>query len=176
MKITIFGTAGTGTSTLAKNLSKQLNLTFFSTGNLMRKEAEMLGMTIYEFDELCKKNPKYDIALDKKVETIGKTQDNFVFDSRLAWYFIPDSIKIYCYLEDTIAYQRIAERENISIKEAQEKNEKRNRELIQRYKQIYPQLCYPPKKEDFDIVVDSKQTPEECVENVLQYLKEKKVI
>jgi len=36
-----------------------------------------------------------------------------------------------------------------------EKNEKRESDLIERYNAIYPHISFPPKEEEFDIVIDA---------------------
>ena len=112
MKITIFGLAGSGTSTIGKMLAEKQNSTFMSSGNILRSWAAESGYTIYEFeDKIVKKDHSFDLKLDKKVEEFGEQNDDFIFESRLAWYFIPDSFKIYLYCDDTERYNRIQNRE-----------------------------------------------------------------
>jgi cytidylate kinase len=171
MKITIFGLAGTGKTTTAKILAKELNLKFNSTGNLMREKAKELNLSIYEFDQLCKKDSKYDLELDKNVQTYGKDNDNFIFESRLAWYFISDSVKIKLQCDEEIAYERIAERENLTLEESRNLTEERKQIVSQRYNSLYPNLEYPPKNDIFDLIINTSETSiEEVVEKIKLYL------
>ena len=171
MKVTIFGLAGTGKSTISKIIAKDLNLSYNSTGNLMREKAQFLGMTIYEFDELCKNDLSYDVALDKSVEEFGKVNDNFIFESRLAWYFISDSVKIKLKCDEDVVFNRIAGRENISFDEAKMLTQKRANDVNERYSKIYPQIEFPPCDEKFDLVVDTTNlNVEEVIEKIKSFL------
>ncbi len=172
MKITIFGFAGTGKSTIAKLVAKELNLTFKSSGEMFREEAAKLNLSIYEFDKFCKEDVNYDKALDLTVKKYGQENNNFIIDSRLAWYFIPDSIKICFKCFEDVTYQRVAERENISFDEAKQKTLDRNNLVKERYSQIYPHINYPPKDEIFDLIMDTTNLSiEEVFKKVLTFLR-----
>jgi len=93
-KITIFGLAGTGTTSAGKMLAEKLGYQFVSSGNMFRDMANENGMTLNEFEEATNKDSKYDDALDQKIKEFGEKNDNFIVESRLAWHFIPDSLKI----------------------------------------------------------------------------------
>ncbi|MEX1087560.1 MAG: cytidylate kinase family protein, partial [Candidatus Paceibacterota bacterium] len=94
MKITICGLAGTGTSTTGKKLASVLEYEFISSGGIFRAKAAEYGMDLHEFEDLCRSDEKYDRAVDDEIATIGKSKDDIVVESRLAWYFIPDSFKV----------------------------------------------------------------------------------
>jgi len=172
MKITIFGFAGSGTTTIGKLLAEKLNMNFMSSGNIMRNWAKENNMSIYEFEEkIAKKDLNFDINLDKKVELYGKNNKNFVFESRLAWNFIPKSFKIYLKCDSKIRYNRILERENTNLIELTKKTKIRETELIKRYKEVYPDLIFPPKEEIFDLTINvNTKTPNEILELILKKL------
>lgn len=171
MKITIFGNPGTGKSTVGKLLASKLGFEFKSSGNMFRAMAEEKGVSIYQFDSLSQTDPQYDIALDKMVEAYGKGNDNFVFESRLAWHFIPDSIKISLICEEGEAARRTAQRDNISLEEARENNNSRMATYLVRYPKCYPGLVYPPSDDTFDLIVDATSIlPDEIVEKILAFI------
>lgn len=175
MKVTIFGLAGTGKSTVAKIIANDLNLSYNSTGNLMREKAQSLGMTIYEFDEMIKGDSSFDIALDKQVAEFGINEDNFIFESRLAWYFIYDSIKIKLNCDEDVVYRRISERESILVDEARRLTQKRANDVMARYSKIYPQIEFPPSDLEFDLVIDTtKLNVGEVVNKIKDFLISKK--
>ncbi len=149
MKITVFWLAGSWTSTLWKSLAEKIEHDFMSTWNIIRDWAKERWYTLYEFeDKVMKIDTSFDIKLDNKVKDYWKENSDFVFESRLAWYFIPDSFKIYLHCSEDERYRRIHQREWWNILDIVDKNSKRESELIDRYKQVYPDINFPPKKED----------------------------
>ena len=173
MKITIFGFAWSGTSTIWKMLAKSLDSTFMSTWNIMRSWAKELGYSIYDFeDKVIKIDNSFDLKLDKKVEDFWKNNEKFIFESRLAWYFIADSFKIYLHCDDIERYERIQNREWLILDDIISKTKKREDELIERYKKVYPNIAFPPNKENFDLFIDStKISPEEIINLIIKNIK-----
>lgn len=107
MIITISGTAGSGKSTVAKLLAKELDLKHYSIGDLMRKIAEERGLTLLELSKKAEESPDIDQELDKSQIELGKKQDNFVIDGRLSFHFIPSSYKVFLKVSDNEAAKRI---------------------------------------------------------------------
>ncbi|MCH8518849.1 AAA family ATPase [Candidatus Gracilibacteria bacterium] len=173
MKITLFGLAGSGTTTIAKMLCEKLDYTFMSTGNIFREYAKNAGMDLYEFENtIAKKDLNFDIKLDDEVKIYGENNDNFIFESRLAWNFIPDSFKIYLDCEQAERYKRIQEREQGKLEDIIFFNTRREQELKVRYQEIYPHITFPPKKEIFDIYIDgTHKNPDEILAIILEKMK-----
>jgi len=178
MKITIFGLAWSWTSTLWKTLADKLGYTFMSTWNIMRSWAEESWYTIYDFeDKVIKQDKSFDLKLDKRVKDFWENNDDFVFESRLAWSFIPKSFKIFLYCDDDERYNRIQKREGWFLDEIVTKTKKRESELIVRYKEVYNDISFPPKKEDFDLFIDwTNISPEKTLNIVIAKLKKWKFI
>lgn len=175
MKITIFGNPGTGTSTVGKLLASKLGYEFKSSGNMFRDMAKENGMTLYEFDIAAQSDSKYDIELDNRVAEYGKTHDNFVFESRLAWHFIPDSVKISLVADEEETIRRVAQRDEISPEEAKKNNDLRMATYLERYPKYYPELSYPPADSEFDLIIDvTSILPEEIVEKIIEVIETKK--
>lgn len=171
MKITIFGNPGTGKSTVGKLLATRLGFEFMSSGNMFRAMAKELGITVSELDTLSQHDSQYDVALDKRVAEYGKTHDNFVFESRMAWHFIPDSVKISLVCDEMEAARRAAERDGISIDEAKKDNDLRIATYQNRYPAHYPGVHYPPTSEDVDLTVDvTAIPPDEIVSKIVAFL------
>lgn len=108
MKITIGGLAGVGTSTIGRMLAKKYEYNFYSGGNLFRKAAQEHGMTMEEFDHYMTTHPEYDKEIDALQAKIGE-EDNFVLESRIGWYFIPDAHKIKLNCDLDVRVQRIVD-------------------------------------------------------------------
>jgi predicted cytidylate kinase len=172
MKITIFGLAGTGKSTTAKLISEKLGYEYMSTGNIFRSMAKEHDMTLNEFEALCESNEKYDRELDEiRVTEYGKANDNFVFESRLAWHFIPDSIKIRLYCNDEERLQRVAYREDKKIDVVRMETEYRENSIRKRYKSLY-EIDDLDNPNNFDLNIDTtNNSVEKVVQTILDYIK-----
>ena len=158
-KITIFGLAGTGTSTVGKLLSEKLSYKYLSTGDIFfRKKAQELGITLAELHERAKNDPATDRECDEAVRKFGQENDNFVVESRLAWFFIPDSFKIKLTCDFDIRTKRLAERDKLSFEDAKTHILEREKIDAERYRKFYGISDLGP-DEKFDIIVDSTNTP-----------------
>jgi cytidylate kinase len=153
-KITLFGLAGTGTSSTGKLLAKQLGYEFMSSGNMFRAKAESLGVSLSEFERMCMEDPAHDKALDQDVAEFGKTHDNFVVESRLAWHFIPDSVKVKLVCRTDERMRRVAHRDGQTLPEAIALTEHREGLHPLRYREYYGIEDYQADSH-FDIVVDT---------------------
>jgi cytidylate kinase len=178
MKITISGKIGSGKTTVSKALCKRLKLKYLSTGDILRELAKEKGMTITELVKLAEKETKYHKELDSKLTKMGKTQDNFVFDSRLAFHFIKNTIKIFLNVNLDIAAKRIfnqkrkKEKENISIEKTKKVIKKREQSELKTYKELY-NLNHHDKKH-FDLVIDTSElTPKAIVDRVINFINQK---
>jgi len=107
MIITISGKPGSGKSKIAKELAKKLKYNLYSVGDLQGQLAIERGLTITEMMTLEKNQPEIHKQVDKKTEELGKTKDNFVIDSWLAYYFIPHSFKIFLDVDEIVGADRI---------------------------------------------------------------------
>jgi len=90
MIITISGYPGSGKSTVADILAKELDLTRYSVGNYRRDMAKQQELSLKEFNKLGEKESWTDTYADEWQKQIGKEEDNFIIDGRLSYYFIPN--------------------------------------------------------------------------------------
>jgi cytidylate kinase len=69
-------------------------------------------------------------------------------------------------------YERIQNREEESIEKVTQKNLQRETQLIERYKEVYPDIVFPPQAELFDLVIDAQNNlPEEIIDIILKHIK-----
>ncbi len=174
MKIALCGRPGSGKSAIAKKLAEEFALKHYSTGDYMRQLAMEKGYTIEEFAKITPKD--IDHRIDTWTENIGKTEDNFVFDSRLAFHFIPDAIKIFL----DVSYEEGARRIFLKPRESEAKaetvehlaqiNKERWEQDKRRYLKIY-NLDMDDKK-NYDAYIDTtKRTREEVLREVQRIIR-----
>lgn len=107
LRITIAGDLGSGKSTIAKIISKEKNLSTYSTGVIQRKIAEKYRMSTFELNEYMKTHPEIDTEIDDFTKDLSNSDESFILDSRMAWFFIPNSFKIYLKVQSKIAGDRV---------------------------------------------------------------------
>lgn len=177
MIITLAGALGSGKSTVAKALAKILGYEHTSTGDFMRKMAKNRGVTFEELIELAKSNPEIDKEIDMQSKNlVDSGSDNLVIDSRLAFHFIPQSIKFYLDVDEEEATKRIflAKRKdepNESPEKVLEFIKRRRASENQRYNKLYNINCHEPESCNFDCIIDTTgKNVGEVIEAVLDYL------
>ena len=109
MYITLSGRLGSGKSTVASRISNLAGYEIYSTGKIQRGIAERLNITTLELNELMKTKPEYDDIIDRETVRISKESvgKKILFDSRLAFHFVEDSLKVYTYVSPLIAGERV---------------------------------------------------------------------
>jgi CMP/dCMP kinase len=157
--ITITGDLASGKSTVGKLLSQGTGWNLISIGMLQREKAASMNMDTTQFNSYMDEHKEIDDELDGEIRRIGETQENIIVDSRLAWYWIPDSLKIFVTVDiDKAAYRafndptRKAETYK-SIEEAKTKLISRTEIEIDRLKAKYG-IDYSDVAH-FDMVIDS---------------------
>ena len=175
MIISISGRPCSGKSTIAKMIEKNHGFKRIGIGDLFKEEAKKRGMSSEEFNALCMSDPSYDFYIDKQSEILGKRYDGkkYIFDSRLAWHFVPNSFKVFVTLDDETMIDRLINsdregKEKYSSKKDAKKALK-NRQALEtkRYKKLYNVDLYDMKNYDF-VIDSSNNTPEELVEIIME--------
>lgn len=176
MRIALGGVPGAGKSTVAKLIAEKLHYDFYSVGSIRRKLAMDRGLTIDEFNSLKEDT---DTMADEYQKRLGETSDNFVIEGRLAFYFVPNSVKIYFECDLGVAAERImkdprnSEKVYKNASDAKKALKERMANDTSRYKKLYGIGCYNPKH--FDYVIDTTRiTIDEVVKKVLGKLGQKK--
>ena len=90
MHITLTGNLGSGKSTVCKILEKEYNYEKYSTGVIQRELAEERGLSVYEMNEIMRKEHSFDNMIDNMSTKKGwnNLDKNIIFDSILAWSFV----------------------------------------------------------------------------------------
>ncbi len=184
MIITLAGKPGSGKSTIAKLLAEKLKLKHYSTGDFMRQMAKERGMTLEELSKIAETDKSIDEELDERQRQFGKKENGFVIDGRLAWHFIPHSVKIFLECSPEVSAKRIfsdkshfrksTEKQVADINEVIEKIKFRMGSENKRYRKLYGIEQYDHK--NYDLVIDtSSKTKDEIIKCILDFLEKGKV-
>lgn len=106
MIVTISGMPGSGKSTVARAVAERLNLKHYSAGDFMREMARERGVSLVELGKMAEKDPSIDKEIDERNKQLAQ-EDNFVIDSRLAFHFIPNALRIFLKVDPAAAAKRI---------------------------------------------------------------------
>ena len=176
MKITISGIPGSGKSTIAKLIAERLGYKYYSIGSMRREFAQRHGLTINELNNLKENTDK---QFDEFQAEIGRNNDNIVVDGRLAYYFIPDSIKIYFDCDENVAAERIfknqrsTEKKYGTLSQALRAIRMRVKNDKKRYLKLYN--LNPFDKENYDYIIDTTRlNVKQVLNKVLNILRDKK--
>ncbi len=181
MIITISGQAGSGKTTVGRALAKKLKYDFYDIGTLRKMAGKKRGMTIEEYNEYGMTHPETDTEADAEAIKLGKTKDNFVIQGRVAYHFIPKSLKVYLTISPDVAAKRLSmdndnpernsKSKTASVAEIKKLSVERDKSDKLRYQKIYGIKDFTDKK-NYDLIIDtSKLTVEQIVEKILVKLK-----
>jgi len=177
--ITIAGSLGSGKSSTAKKLAELLKYKHYSTGDFMRSIADKRGISLGDLSILAESDTSIDKELDDRNKEIGQMSD-IVLDSRLGFYFIPDSFKVFLELDPQIAAERILEdKKNNPNRNTESSGSFDTKENIvkdmenrfnserKRYKDFYG-IEDQTAHSNFDLVIDTKENSlEEVIKEII---------
>ncbi len=182
MNITITGNLGSGKSSIGKVL-KEKGYEIISTGNVFRELAMEKGLSVEEFNkqvnEATRKGDRsVDQMIDDMTARIGRERDNIMFDSRLAWNFVPDSFKVFVITDIDEASRRIFNDSVRANSESYESQETCKKALVHRqemesvrFKEIYEIDYYD--MSNYNLVIESTNAaPAEIAEEILEKMAE----
>ena len=178
MIITVSGTAGSGKSTIAKNLAQSLGYERIYVGGVRRDLAKQRGMTLEEFNVWSETNPQGDVEVDEMIQKQMVGKDNVVLEGRVMHHFFPQAFKIYVTCDPAVAAQRVYG--DISSGGRPEEGVQTLESITQgiitreasdalRYKQYYNLNVHDLSA--YDLVLDTTQlTPQEALSQTLKAL------
>ena len=175
MRFSITGHLGSGKSTICKLLNKEYNFDVISAGSLMRELASEKGMSVLDFQKSPSNLEHVDNYIDSAIIAKNKAiadDKNIIFDSRMAWHFLPETFKIFIVVSPYEAALRTyltrdsKEESYTSVEQAMNQLIERRVVENRRYKAIYGVNC-----EDlgnYDVVIDTSYiSPKEAVEIIM---------
>ncbi len=166
-KITITGDLGSGKSAVSQLLCDRTGFQYASTGRIQRKLAQEMGLDTLEMNRRADTDPAIDEKIDSIFVALGKDPESYVVDSRMAWFFLPASFKVYLKTDINVAVDRILSDPNRNSEQYQSREEAiakisaRKRSENERFLKKYGADCTD--LNNFDLVIDTTQRPAEEV-------------
>lgn len=166
--ITISGKPGSGKSSTADKVAELLGYTRHSSGEMVREVLAKKGLTLEEYNAEAKENHDLDALVDERLRALRNKKD-IVVDSRLGFYWIPESFKVYLDLDLSVATARIYKdtvtnsqrgvERAASLDEVARTVERRVRDERSRFKALYN--VDPYNLSNFDLIIDtSRHSPQ----------------
>jgi cytidylate kinase len=125
----------------------------------MREMAAERGISVLELSKIAEDDEEIDRAIDARSATLGGSGESLVIDSRLAWHFIPGSVKVFLDVSLEVAAERIfgdrrgSERENVDLAATMRSTQARAESEALRYRRYYG-IDYLDRA-NYDLVVDT---------------------
>jgi CMP/dCMP kinase len=186
MIITISGNPGSGKSTVAKILVEKLKAERVYAGGIMREMASEKSIALEEFQKLTKDDINIDKEIDQRASEKAKEYEqqgkNVVVEGRTQFIFLPESKKVYVYVEPKIGAERIFkdlqnqevaavrnQKVATSVEETLKLTEEREKGDAQRYIKFYG--TDHRKLENYDLIINSSEiTAEEVANKIIEFI------
>lgn len=108
--VVLNGDLGSGKTTVSVLLAERLGVRRVSIGDLYRRMAAEHGMTALQFNLHSELDDKVDHYIDQLQHDIAASAERLVVDSRLAWHFFTDAVKVHLVVDPVVAARRVLAR------------------------------------------------------------------
>jgi cytidylate kinase len=172
MRITISGLPGSGTTTVAKLLAKELALDVISAGEMFREIAEEKNLPLEQFSKLAEDNDDLDRWIDEKQEKEALKRENVIVEGRLSGFFVSHAdLRIWLKAPVEVRAGRVAGRENIAYEEALSAMKSREQSEYMRYENYYG--IHLDDLSIYDLIIDSSRWSENDIVEMILMAKER---
>ncbi|MCA1813567.1 MAG: cytidylate kinase family protein [Halobacteriales archaeon] len=168
--VAIAGLPGTGKTTAAQLVARELGFRFVSAGGLFRAMAQERGLSLDQFSALAERDGKIDRMLDDRVADEAR-RGRVVLEGRLtAWvcksHGVP-AFKVRLDCPPVVRAERIAQREGLRVEDALHANEQREGSERLRYMSIYGVDLQD--EAHYDLTLSTEQSPpDEVVRRIVE--------
>jgi cytidylate kinase len=170
--VTVAGHIGSGKTEVCRKLSAVTGWEVISAGAILRRMAVEQGMSVLEFNEYVKQHANIDRDIDNYIASLAKRNESVIVDSRLAWHFLPKSLKVFLVVEPVIGAQRVfratrPDENHLSVETAAADNAERQRIERERFMQLYG--LDSDNWRNYDVVLDTSDAlPEQAARVLLE--------
>lgn len=178
MLITISGMIGSGKGTVATLLGKRLGLPVYSIGDIRRTMARQGGLTLEEYNRYGETHPSTDREPDQWAKQKARQTGRGIFEGRVMFHFIPQSVKIFLDCNEQESARRISRDRHAKRKNEADLTEtasalaairRRIKSDNKRYRKYYHLNVFDLRH--YDLVIDTTRlTPHAALNKILKYL------
>ena len=175
--VVLNGDLGSGKITVSKLLAARLGIRRISVGELYRAMAEEQGMTALQINLHAELDDKIDHLVDQMQRDIAASGEQLIVDSRLAWHFFTDAVKVHLITEPDVAATRVLGRpadtveSYDSVAQARAGLTQRSASERQRFQTRYG--VDKSRLRNYDLVCDTtRASPDEVVDAIVRYLRD----
>ena len=108
--IVLNGDLGSGKSTVSRLLAERLGIRRISVGDLYREMARQRGLTALQLNRHAELDDKIDFYVDQLQKDIAASGEQLIVDSRLAWFFFTEALKVHIIADPHVAASRALSR------------------------------------------------------------------
>lgn len=108
--VAISGDLGSGKSTVATLLADRTGRRLWSTGALQRQVAQARGVDTLQANLAAESDASIDEQIDAALRAEGYSHLPTVFDSRMAWHFVPSAFKVHLVVAPAVGAGRMLAR------------------------------------------------------------------
>jgi predicted cytidylate kinase len=172
--VVINGDLGSGKSTVATLLAKRLRIRRVSIGDLYRRMAAQRGVSALQLNLHAELDETIDRYVDRLQREIAASGEQLVVDSRLAWYFLTDALKVHLITDLTVAARRVLGRttpveEYPTVEQA--RSHLRSRSESERVRFLTRYGADKTRLRNYDLICDStRASPPEIVKRIIECL------
>jgi CMP/dCMP kinase len=168
--ISVAGHVGSGKSVVCDRLRQATGLDVLSTGAILRRIAAERGMSPLQMNDYMRMDRAVDDEIDSYLTRLRDEETSILLDSRMAWHFLPNSLKVYLIVDPYVAAKRIfeagrAEERYASFEEALAANVQRQNYEKERFNTLYQVTC--DNWRNYDLVLDTTTADPQAVADTI---------
>jgi predicted cytidylate kinase len=162
--VAISGDLGSGKSTVASVLAQRTGGRLISTGTLQREIAATRGISTLQANLDAETDESIDDQIDGMLRKEGQTGPPTVFDSRMAWHFVPSALKVHIVVAPDVGAKRIQNRTGSAVEQyddvdtaqaaAETRAASEQARFLRKYQVDISRLS------NYDLVIDSSDAPQ----------------
>ncbi len=174
--VAISGELGSGKSAVAGALARVLDAQVVSTGAIHRQIAASRGQSALQTNLAAEEDEAIDRAIDGELQRRAGLPEVTVFDSRMAWHFVPDAFNVHLVVDPSVGATRMTSRVATAVETytsvdeavalAEERHASEQRRFLAKYDVDIDRL------RNYDVVIDTTHATVDGVAGRLRELME----